>query len=244
MTHWNYSSHPPEKEVEMAELVFPATWQESSSASPERSDSKRRTVLCDLDGTILLPSEDPTAEPEPTPYLEKIKGLGIIKAICTNQEGIAWNVVGGRPGRKYPNWNWMIDRVLFAMRLTGASVGVISLFNESPLKLLTGMKPEDIEREAEDLQIPKEVYRPLVSYRCSYLLGEFSPIYTFRFDDRWIYVSWKSDWQKPNPGMILHALEVLGVPPSPDVFYVGDEEEDVQTAKNAGVSWVWVKRNG
>jgi len=111
----------------MVELIFPTTWQEGSSASPERSDSKRRIVLCDLDGTILLPGKDPAAKPEPTPYLEKIRELGTIMAICTNQEGIAWNILGGRPGRKYPSWHEMINRVLFAMQVSGAQIGVISL---------------------------------------------------------------------------------------------------------------------
>lgn len=94
MTHWEYSSQPPEKEVELVGLVFPTTWRESSSASPERSDSKRHIVLCDLDGT--------------------------------------------------------------------------------------------------------------------------------------------TSWRKPNPGMILHALEVLGVPPSPDVFYVGDEGKASKSPKTPG----------
>lgn len=228
----------------MAELVFPATWQESSSASPERSDSKRRTVLCDLDGTILLPFEDPADKPEPTPYLEEIKGLGTIKAICTNQEGLAWNILGGRPGRKYPNWNRMIDRVLFAMEISGAPVGVISLFDQTAIELLMGKTWDEIDREAKDQQIPEDVYHPLIVDRTPSLLEIYSPIYTFRFGDFWIYASWKPSWRKPNPGMILHALKVLDIPPSPDVLYVGDEEEDVQAAKNAGVSWVWVKCDG
>lgn len=228
----------------MVELIFPTTWQENSSASPERSDSKRRIVLCDLDGTILLPSKDPAAKPEPTPYLEKIRELGTIMAICTNQEGIVWNILGGRPGRKYPSWHEMIDRVLFAMQVSGAQIGVISLFDKTAIELLRAMRKETIERGAKDQQIPEEVYRALIVLRIPPLLESYSQIYIFRFDDRWIYASWKPSWRKPNPGMILHALEVLGVPPSPDVFYVGDEEEDVQAAKNAGISWVWVKRNG
>lgn len=228
----------------MVELIFPTTWQENSSASPERSDSKRRIVLCDLDGTILLPSKDPAAKPEPTPYLEKIRELGTIMAICTNQEGIAWNILGGRPGRKYPSWHRMIDRVLFAMQISGAPIGVISLFDKTAIELLMGKRWEEIVWEAKDQQIPEEVYRPLIASRTPYLLENYSPIYTFRFDDLWIYASWKPSWRKPNPGMILHALEVLGVPPSPDVFYVSDDEEDVQAAQNAGISWVWVKHNG
>lgn len=45
---------------------------------------------------------------------------------------------------------------------------------------------------------------------------------------------------KPHPRSILLAMEMLGVRPSGDVFYVGDRQTDAEAAERAGISIAWV----
>ena len=48
--------------------------------------------------------------------------------------------------------------------------------------------------------------------------------------------------QKPDPKYLLIAIEQLGLTPK-DVLYVGDEEEDVETGKNAGTDTAYILRS-
>jgi HAD superfamily hydrolase (TIGR01549 family) len=47
--------------------------------------------------------------------------------------------------------------------------------------------------------------------------------------------------RKPNPSGIFMTLRTLKVKPSKDVYYVGDRPVDAETARNAGISFVWVE---
>ncbi len=49
-----------------------------------------------------------------------------------------------------------------------------------------------------------------------------------------------NDCRKPNPGMLLQAMEDAGVEPEETIF-VGDMETDMQAAENAGVAFYWAK---
>jgi histidinol phosphatase-like enzyme len=50
--------------------------------------------------------------------------------------------------------------------------------------------------------------------------------------------SWRPDWHKPQPGMLLQALEDLNVAPS-EALMVGDRIEDREAARAAGVPFRW-----
>jgi D-glycero-D-manno-heptose 1,7-bisphosphate phosphatase len=52
-------------------------------------------------------------------------------------------------------------------------------------------------------------------------------------------VTWRADWRKPAPGMLLQALKDLGVAPS-EALMVGDRPEDQAAALAAGVPFQWV----
>lgn len=45
--------------------------------------------------------------------------------------------------------------------------------------------------------------------------------------------------KKPNPALLLHQIEVLSLDKN-DVYFVGDTDVDMQTAKNAGVKSIGV----
>ena len=50
--------------------------------------------------------------------------------------------------------------------------------------------------------------------------------------------SWRPDWHKPRPGMLLQALADLNTAPS-DALMVGDRLEDWEAARAAGVPFRW-----
>lgn len=55
------------------------------------------------------------------------------------------------------------------------------------------------------------------------------PVYRFAGED---------DCRKPNPGMLLEALEDADVHPE-NAFFVGDMDTDRQAAENAGIRFFW-----
>ena len=48
------------------------------------------------------------------------------------------------------------------------------------------------------------------------------------------------DCRKPNPGMLLEAMQDAGIPPEESI-YVGDKDTDQQAAENAGMRFYWAK---
>jgi D-glycero-D-manno-heptose 1,7-bisphosphate phosphatase len=48
----------------------------------------------------------------------------------------------------------------------------------------------------------------------------------------------EDDCRKPNPGMLLQALEDANLRPE-DAFFVGDKDTDRQAAENAGMRFFW-----
>lgn len=58
-----------------------------------------------------------------------------------------------------------------------------------------------------------------------------APIEKYRGDD---------PWRKPNPGMLVRALERFKADPE-DAFFVGDMEADRLAAKHAGVEFHWAE---
>jgi D-glycero-D-manno-heptose 1,7-bisphosphate phosphatase len=50
----------------------------------------------------------------------------------------------------------------------------------------------------------------------------------------------EDDCRKPNPGMLLQAMEEAGIAPGKTIF-VGDRESDRDAAENAGVRFYWAE---
>lgn len=58
------------------------------------------------------------------------------------------------------------------------------------------------------------------------------------FDYHLTHEKLKGTYRKPNPGMLLWAMEWLGVDKA-DCLYVGDHLEDEQAAQNAEIKFMW-----
>lgn len=200
----------------------------------------QRIVLCDLDNVILRPYEDPEREPEPSPNLDQVLSLGSIKAICTNQEGLLWNLVGGRPNKKYPDWPKMIEILLCAMNFAGTNVATVALYHPEPATYLwnslkAGKSVAQFEEIAQGLQIPHEIYNQILN---PYLITDSAPIHIIRIGDYWIYASWRPSWTQPNIGMFLHVFQTLEIPPSKDVLYLSANPDGIAAARRAGITGV------
>lgn len=50
----------------------------------------------------------------------------------------------------------------------------------------------------------------------------------------------EDDCRKPNPGMLLQAMEETGMTPE-DTIFVGDRDSDQEAAENAGVRFYWAE---
>lgn len=89
-----------------------------------------------------------------------------------------------------------------------------------------------IERLFHSLLVP-----PLVLMCAAYQskkTGQWAP--TPKDGDR--ATVWNKSWRKPQPGMLMHAIERTGCAPS-QVLMVGDGEEDQQAAKWATCKFQW-----
>lgn len=72
-----------------------------------------------------------------------------------------------------------------------------------------------------------------VAYRYQSKKGDWSPIPLEENENP----AWTTFWRKPNPGMLLSAMECYGIP-SKDTVMVGDWDEDREAAQKAGCAFV------
>lgn len=166
-------------------------------------------VAVDMDGTLI---ERQFGELRATPYLDAIRRLGNLVRICSNCGGIAFRLARQRLERGYPDWPGIVERVRFAMRVSGIRVALLALYH-----------PDAILPEGEEL-------RQRVAEICLPALPPQG--FKVHVPEGVIAASWNPRWRKPNPGM----LEFF---PRPTVF-VGDEDTDRQAANAAGVRFVHV----
>lgn len=184
-------------------------------------------LLSDLDGTLLLrwTPEEGGWKPRPAPWLGRLMAMGPIQAICTNQGGIAWNMAGGRPGRRYPAWPEVEARIRAGMALTGARWAFVALFHPGAPLPPPGSR-EWIAR-ADAVGLPEAFRDPEAPW------GEIE------VPEGILRASWDPAWRKPNPGMLLAACAALGIRPEVDpVAYAGDEEDDRLAAQAAGMMFI------
>lgn len=106
-------------------------------------------------------------------------------------------------------------------------------------------EPEEYPTQAEVEQRLKSVVASLgddqplpfyVSYRYQTRQGRWSPLPEESRDDP----RWQADWRKPQPGMLLQAMQDAGVIPQ-QTLYVGDSAADMQAAQAAGCAFQWAK---
>lgn len=99
-------------------------------------------------------------------------------------------------------------------------------------------EPEEYPTEAEVTQRIQSTLKALdaqgemrvyVSFRYQDREGQWSPIPEGSQEDP----RYQKDWRKPNPGMLLQAIEDAGVP-ADRALYVGDSPEDREAAAAAG----------
>lgn len=199
-------------------------------------------VLCDLDGTILKRWKTSDEKPVSTEHLRHIIELGPVCAICTNQGGIAWQLVGGRQGKQYPDWPTTLRRILTGLMLTGAQHAFVALYHPGAMDR---MKQEDLDlicRQADRIELPIELLPPDILL---HLNRPASHVVQIRMEnDLFLHVSWEPSWRKPSPGMILYACQTLGIPVAKSVAYVGDELDDLVAAESAGVTGVLIQQLG
>lgn len=186
-------------------------------------------LLFDLDRTILEAWTADDFTPRPVPWLDRLKKIqGEPVAICTNQGGIPWNLAGGRPGKKYPDWPGVVARIRAGMELIGVRLAFVALHHP------------DAPVPAGNLlwERGKAIGLPPILIR---LVGTgMGAIVPMPDNHGYIVASWSPHWRKPAPGMLLVAKRLLGN----DRWtwaYVGDEDSDRQAARAAGMDFIDVQ---
>jgi len=185
-------------------------------------------LLLDLDGTLIerYPSGSLDFTPRPLADPERIRRLGVPVAICSNQGGIAWGLAGGRPGKVYPDWPAVLERVRFGMRLAGVRWAFLALHHPGA-RLPEGAT---LLQAAERIRLPAPIALAAARPRVAIVV----PV-----EEGMVMASWNPEWRKPNPGMLrfgaeaLRALEGIVGPWA----YVGDEADDEAAATQAGMAF-------
>jgi len=195
-------------------------------------------VLLDLDGTLIERyGENEDFTPRALADPDRIWKLGTPLAICSNQGGIAWGLAGGRPGKRYPDWNAMLERVRFGMELAQVKLAFLALYH--PLAPI----PEDTKgllEAAARIGMPEEVALAVRDPRQIVLLD--IPLNIPGVEKGEALVSWDPEWRKPAPGMLKDARVHLEctrfIAKGCRWIYIGDEDDDEKAARAAGMDFL------
>jgi histidinol phosphatase-like enzyme len=195
-------------------------------------------ILLDLDGTLIQRyGKDEDFTPRPLADPNRIWELGTPLAICSNQGGIAWGLAGGRPGKRYPDWNAMLERVRFGMELAQVRLAFLALYH--PLAPI----PEDTKgllEAAVRIGMPEEVALAVRDPQRIVLLDV--PLNIPGVEKGEVLVSWDPEWRKPAPGMLKDAQTHLEctrfIAKGCRWIYIGDEEDDEKAARGAGMDFL------
>jgi histidinol phosphatase-like enzyme len=208
------------------------------TSQPNQKAEVEVALLLDLDGTLIRRYGGREGfAPRPLASLERIRKLGTPLAICSNQGGIAWGLAGGRPGKRYPDWNAMLERVRFGMELARVKIAFLALHH--PLAPI----PEDTKgllEAAERIGMPKEVALAVRDPLRIVLLD--IPLNIPGVEEGTALVSWDPEWRKPAPGMLKDARVHLEctrfIAKGCRWIYIGDEEDDEKAAQAAGMDFL------
>jgi histidinol phosphatase-like enzyme len=208
------------------------------TSQPNQKAEVKVALLLDLDGTLIRRYGGREGfAPRPLASLERIQKLGTPLAICSNQGGIAWGLAGGRPGKRYPDWDAMLERVRFGMELAQVKIAFLALHHpHAPI-------PEDTEellRAAKQIGLPKEVALAAGDPNQIVLLSV--PLNIPGVEEGTVLVSWDPGWRKPAPGMLEEARTFLQctrfIAKGCQWIYIGDEEDDEKAARAAGMDFL------
>jgi histidinol phosphatase-like enzyme len=208
------------------------------TGQPNQKAEVKVALLLDLDGTLIRRyGEKEGFAPRPLASLERIQKLGTSLTICSNQGGIAWGLAGGRPGKRYPDWNAMLERVRFGMELAQVKIAFLALYH--PLAPI----PEDTKgllEAAARIGMPEEVALAVRDPRQIVPLDISLNIPGVEKGE--VFVSWDPEWRKPAPGMLKEAQTFLQctrfIAEGCRWIYIGDEEDDEKAARAAGMDFL------
>jgi histidinol phosphatase-like enzyme len=208
---------------------------------PNQKAEVKVALLLDLDGTLIQRyGERGGFAPRPLTSLERIQKRGTPLAICSNQGGIAWGLVGGRPGKRYPDWNAMLERVRFGMELAQVKIAFLALYH--PLAPIPEDKKGLLEAAAR-IGMPEEVVLAVGDPR--QIVSLDIPLNILGVEKGEVFVSWDPEWRKPAPGMLKEARTFLQctrfIAEGCQWIYIGDEEDDEQAARAAGMDFLSAK---
>lgn len=187
---------------------------------------KNRCLLLDLDGTLI---ERNYSRITPTPWLEQILAIGKPMAICSNQGGIAWNLAGGRPGKSYPNWPEVVERIAAGMELIGVKFAFVALYHPGA-NIPSGTI---LRGRGQTIGLPPGLIEAIAN-------GDTSPV-VIPIGTGYIVASWSPLWRKPEAMMLRVALRMLDRDRQMDWCYVGDEPDDRTAAFGAGIGFIDVR---
>jgi HAD superfamily hydrolase (TIGR01662 family) len=141
-------------------------------------------------------------------YLEHLVIDGQKLAIASNQAGLTWRILTG--DQKYP------DVVSMARRFERITQEIPSLANV----------PWFVSVADDRVRLPAMDYVNLAAD-----LAKACPALN-------LIVRSDPEWRKPQPGMLLSALQYFQIE-ADDALYIGDYETDAEAAKSAGLPFCW-----
>jgi beta-phosphoglucomutase-like phosphatase (HAD superfamily) len=175
--------------------------------------SPYHAVIFDSDGTLVESFKT-------TPLTGRAERIAALQqddkhvAICTNQAGPLWREATGHV--KYPDAAILVGNIKSIIDSLGLQ-GVhwyVSIGDERAIELLNG----------------EENYQAAIERIKSRIEEELDP--------EIIHVSGLTIWRKPEPGMLLAAAQQLNLTVA-QCLYVGDRDEDRQSAMAAQMEFKW-----
>jgi len=173
--------------------------------------SQYRVIIFDLDGT-LVESFKTTPLPGRVECIATLQEQGVRIAICTNQEPIIWRWATGQ--EKYPD----------AEKIAGNLVGIHEALGLSQIPWFVSIG------DTRTIEIMGDV-----SYNAALLAIENRLLSTL--NPKLFRVSGRSDWRKPDAGMLVEAAWRFDVPVA-DCLFVGARNEDRQAAEKCSMPFM------
>ena len=148
--------------------------------------------------------------------------------IAFDVDGTLVQTESGSPVRKNAqDWRWLPGRLKKLHELEQQGVKIAIATNQAGVAF--GYLPQK-ELHDELVRMMQEAKLPLSTLYVCYTHPK-AKLPAFMEEESNIC-------RKPNPAMLIKAMHDLGVPPD-ETLYVGDRPIDEETAKNAGIAFMW-----